>query len=185
MPLEDIPASAFRPGKLRMVEGSAPPTDQVHVVAWLWWGDSSYPLQPGVRLMYRGAVHKVERFNGDMVRLLSQTSRDTRESWIHRSKITSDMHMGKWYQVLSLKNVVKSPRRWGEEPEGRQCLVLETRATPHRARQLQGTELKHMSEAAYSELTQSTLQGVMFSLDLTDDETARLTASAITSHMTI
>ena len=59
------------------------------------------------------------------------------------------MHIGKWYMVLSLEHVVKSPRNWGEEPEGRQCLVLDTRFSPPRVRTLIGSELEDITLAAF------------------------------------
>ena len=138
-------------------------------MGWLWWGDSTCPTQPGVRLELHGVVYKVERSTKTQHRLFSQGSRDTAEKWVAKRQVCTSMRIDKWYMVLSLGHVMKSPRHWGEEPEGRQCLVPDTRFSPTGVRTLIGSELEDITLAAFSPSTRMGIKEASAAAFVSDD----------------
>ena len=101
---------------------------------------------------------KVGRIRNQSVQLFREPSRKTPPKWARLSLIKQSMHVGKWYQVLSLEHAVKSPRQWGINPEGRIGLTLDTRFHPPRVRTLIGPEILNMSIMAFDPSTSARIR---------------------------
>ena len=141
-PLHTIPTSSYLLGtyeQTHLVKEATGSTSPMQV-GRLWWGDSNTPLQAGVIVWWRGARYKVDDpTSSGKVRLIKEQPRGVRrheQTYVMPSDILPHMHRGKWYPVFSPYAALKSPRGWGQLPEGNMCIIEESRLSAPRPRHL-------------------------------------------------
>ena len=185
IPTHELPQDVFREGTFRAnPDRERASTADVHIAGWLWWGDYTYPQQPGIVFELADGWWKIGRCDGDCLQVFREPSRREGPKWIRANRVTRDMHTGKWYPVQSLEHAIKSPRQWGIEPEGRLGLTLDSRFSPPRVRTLTGEELMRLSTFAFDSDTKDNINSILRDTAMSDDSQARLASSMITAHMT-
>ena len=143
-PINDIPQSYIPTGTYKRHKVVTASTSQLKpmVVGEFWWGDHSTPLQPGVIVRWRGSLYKVDdpaKSNPAVVRLIKQQPRGVKrheQLYVRAARISREMHVGKWYPVFTPFAPLKSPRTWGQMPEGNMCLIEDISTCPPTVRRL-------------------------------------------------
>ena len=109
----------------------------------------------------------------DPVPFIAQDRHAPDKLWLPRAEVLKLKPLPREYDVLSMDFPCKSGRGWGEKPEGRQGLYLDTRCSPPRARRFAGYELWQMMRLPQDRLLWLVNRGY------SDDTIARLAMAAI------
>ena len=118
------------------------------VGADVWWSGPDCPLQPGIRLMHRNVLYKVDDkpmfLPGDppeWLSLICQSCRDIHKVRVRSDSIVPSMHLGKSYRAFLPSAPLHSPRQWSELPEGPLGLLLVTEEGQLRVRRPSAMEI--------------------------------------------
>ena len=161
-PLSSIPSEYIATGTYKRSKVIVAPTAARTpiVVGQLWWGDSSTPLQPGVVVRWKGTMYKADDAlpsNPSLIRLIKQQPKGVRKHeqvYVTAKHIPNNVHRGQWYPVFTAFAPLKSPRCWGQLPEGNMCLIEDTSSDPPTVRRLTPLEQYWQMAAAVPSSTQ-------------------------------
>ena len=146
----NVPAECYLPHCVISPRHPDPDADPFApaVGADVWWGGPDCPLQPGIRLMHRNVLYKVDEKPmfppgnpPEWLSLICQSRRDSHKVKVRSDSIVPSMHLGKSYRAFLPSAPLRSPRQWSELPEGPLGLLLVTEAGQLRVRRPSALEI--------------------------------------------